>query len=270
MRKLATLRFDLEWHWKVKCKIINNSVVSFFMQGTVIRSIEILSGGLFRCLGSLSKCNWIKECKKDWMSIALTIRLFGQDELNGWYREDRVRCVCGWGRNGGICGGQTCISCCQHKNMSHWAGGADCKCYNLGIKQLTRVQCGMNDWQSSCNRGPNRTIYGKLFVSNVLKCTSGRARVFINPAHASHGGVYYFACVPGLVSVRRPSVCLLLTKYLKKYWTDQLHFWWNPSGLWPREETIRFWKGSWGKGMCGGVENLALMIRDRRKNFEWL
>ncbi len=43
----------------------------------------------------------------------------------------------------------------------------------------------------------------------------------LNPAHASHGGVSYFA----FVCVR---VCLW-TRYLKKYLTNQLNFWWEPS-----------------------------------------
>ncbi len=40
------------------------------------------------------------------------------------------------------------------------------------------------------------------------------------------------------------SLCVsvhLLTKYLKKYWTNWTHFWWKPS-LWPREDMIRFWE----------------------------
>ena len=72
----------------------------------------------------------------------------------------------------------------------------------------------------------------------------------LNPAHALHGGVSYFAFVCVCVCL---SVCPL-TKYLKKYWTYQLHFLWKPS-LWPRGETIRFWKKSpRGKGGPGGVE----------------
>ncbi len=57
-------------------------------------------------------------------------------------------------------------------------------------------------------------------------------------------------------------VSVLLTKYLKNYRTDRLHFWWMPS-LWHKEEMIRFWKKSpRGKGGPGGGggQNLALML----------
>ncbi len=85
------------------------------------------------------------------------------------------------------------------------------------------------------------------------------------PPPALHCGVSYFhfVCPPVCPSVR-----------LKKYWTDQLHFWWRPS-FWPKEETIPFWKkksplGQVGLG-GGGCQNLALMIRDIRwMFFEWL
>ncbi len=45
----------------------------------------------------------------------------------------------------------------------------------------------------------------------------------LNPAHALHGGVSYFAFVCVCLCVCL-SVCPL-TKYLKKYLTDQLYFW---------------------------------------------
>ena len=75
-----------------------------------------------------------------------------------------------------------------------------------------------------------------------------------------------FACRGFLLGVC-PRVCACGQKYLKKDVTNQLNFWWEPS-LWPKEKTIRCWKKSpRGKG---GVQNLALMIRDRWKFFEWL
>ncbi len=82
----------------------------------------------------------------------------------------------------------------------------------------------------------------------------------LNPAHALHGGVSYFAflCVSVCVSVDKISQKILNPSTL-----------WR-SSLWPTEETIRFWKKSpQGKGGCGG-QNLALMIKDRRNIFEWL
>ncbi len=101
---------------------------------------------------------------------------------------------------------------------------------------LPRVQ----DWPQSLAWGTELQCHVTLVRMNLVY------RVSLNTAHALHGGVSDFAFV---------CVCLcvcLWTRYLKKYWTNKLHFWWEPS-LWPREETIRFWKISPRvKGGCEG------------------
>ena len=113
------------------------------------------------------------------------------------------------------------------------------------------------------------TTYCHRITDSLWRSTVSLASHYLlNPAHASHGGVSYFAyfvCVCACLCV------CLWTRYLKKYLNNQIHFWWEPS-LWPREETIRLWKKSpRGKGGPGCVcLNLALTIRDRRKLFEWL
>ncbi len=60
------------------------------------------------------------------------------------------------------------------------------------------------------------------FINRVTTtCTGPRIiSAFLNPAHALHGGVSYFAFVCVCVCL---CVCPL-TKYLKKYRTYQLHF----------------------------------------------
>ncbi len=59
---------------------------------------------------------------------------------------------------------------------------------------------------------------------------------------------FFYKAPPMLCMVGFLTLCLSvcvsvcpLTKYLAKYWTDQLHFWWKPS-LWPKEKNTRFWK----------------------------
>ena len=70
-------------------------------------------------------------------------------------------------------------------------------------------------------------------------------------------------CMAGFL-ILHLSVCVSvcpLTKYLKKYWTDQLHFWWNPF-FWHREETTRFWKNR--PGVRVGIGGAKFGPNDKR------
>ncbi len=64
------------------------------------------------------------------------------------------------------------------------------------------------------------------------------------------GFIVMLMCVCVCVCV---SVCLL-TRYLKNYFTNQLHFWWGPPPA-PGSDVITFLqKSARGTGGCGGVE----------------
>ncbi len=60
------------------------------------------------------------------------------------------------------------------------------------------------------------------------------------------------------------SLCVCpCSKYLKNYWTDELHFWWRPS-LWQGGNHSILKKITMGQGGWG-FQNLALMIRWEKK-----
>ena len=110
-----------------------------------------------------------------------------------------------------------------------------------------------------------------LLEGGVLRCTSGlsyfhKLESIIKPGTRPMlrmAGFFTFTLCVCL------SVCLC-ARYVEKYQTDQLHFWWRAS-LWHKEETVRFWKklprAKSGPDGGGGVRNCSLMIRDRRKLF---
>ncbi len=99
----------------------------------------------------------------------------------------------------------------------------------------------------------------KVQISNWLELTHKITSYLCSLLELNNIRLAYFFLMQSMdgVSYFRLSLCVCVcpvAKYLKQYWTDQLHFWRGPS-LWPREETIRIWKKlPRGKGGCGGLE----------------
>ena len=111
--------------------------------------------------------------------------------------------------------------------------------------------------------------YGSVMLPRVKKIRTYDIISRTYDLISGHGGVSYFHFV-------RLSDCLcvcLCARYLEKYRTDQLHFWWRVSSDRGRK-LFDFEKNRPGVRVCvcvgggGSGRNLALMIRDRRIFFE--